>query len=295
VAPRLSADLRRELYRRLTGRPGLVSYLRARKYDRRELVREWAGQRNERELLEQVRAGRDVCWIEGDDPEPLVTVVIPTYQRPDTIERSVESARAQTYERLEILVVGDHTDDRTAHILAAIGDARLRFVNLPHQGIYPAEPRLRRLVAGATPMNVGIDLAAGAWIAHCDDDDELVPDQVEVLLGDAKRRRLEMIYSRFQLIEYPAPEAEPGTAPEVHVVGSEPMRFGVVGRGTVLYSLGLRFMKYETECWRIRDPADWNLWKRMLLAGVRIGFNDAVTYRYHLQPGPPSMADGAVM
>jgi hypothetical protein len=38
-------------------------------------------------------------------------------------------------------------------------------------------------------MNVGIDLAAGAWLANCDDDDEWLPSHVEVLLGDAKRRR----------------------------------------------------------------------------------------------------------
>ena len=286
MGPRLNADLRWKLYRRLARWPGLVSYLRARKYDRREFLREWLGQRNERELLEQVRAGRDVCWIEGDDePEPLVTVVIPTYHRPDTIERAVLSARAQTYERLEILVVGDRTDDQTAKILASIGDARLRFVNLPHQGLYPAEPRLRGLVSGSTPMNVGIDLAAGAWIVGCDDDDELLPHHVEVLLGDAKRRRLEMIYSRFEVVDYPPADSPPGSEPRVHIGGSEPMRFAVVARGAVLYSLGLRFMKYETECWRIRDPHDWNLWKRMLLAGVRTGFNETVTYRYHRQPG----------
>src|SRR5882724_9250821 len=161
MTPRPTAELRRKLYLRLTaGRPDLLSYLRARKHDRREFLREWLGQRNERELLERMRAGRDVCWIEGDDPEPLVTVVIPTYQRPDTIERAVQSARAQTYDRLEVLVIGDNTDDRTKKILAGIDDARLRFVNLPHQGIYPAEAPLRGLVSGSTPMNVGIDLAA---------------------------------------------------------------------------------------------------------------------------------------
>src|SRR5687768_793980 len=171
-----SGRLRSAVYREfVAGRPHLVSYVRARKEgtaDRREFLRDWLGQRNERELLEQVRAGRDVCWIEGDDPEPLVTVVIPTYRRPETIEQAVESARAQTYERLEILVVGDHTDDRTAQVLAGIRDVRLRFVNLPHQGIYVLEPGSRWLVAGATPMNAGIDLASGQWIANCDDDDE---------------------------------------------------------------------------------------------------------------------------
>jgi len=287
MGPPLRTDLRRWFYRRLAERPGLVSLLRARRYDRRQLLREWLGRHHERQLLAQVRAGRDVCWTEEDhEAEPLVTVVIPTYRRPDTIERAVKSAQAQSYERLEILVVGDHTDERTAEILATIGDPRLRFVNLAHQGIYPADPRLRRMVAGATPMNVGIDLAGGAWIANCDDDDELLPGHVETLLADAKRRRLEMVYSRFEVIEYPPPDAAPGTPPTVCVLGDEPIRLGVVARGTVLYSMGLRFMKYDTECWRVRDPADWNLWKRMQLAGVRIGFNEAVTYRYHLVSAP---------
>jgi hypothetical protein len=191
---------------------------------------------------------------------------------------------------LDILVVGDHTDDQTAEILASIHDGRLRFVNLPHQGVYPTESRRRWLVYGATPMNVGIDLAAGTWITHCDDDDEMLPDHVETLLADVKRRRLEMVYSRYELIDYPAPEAAPGTEPTVAILGSEPIRHGVVARGTVLYSLGLRFMKYSTECWRIGEPQDWNLWKRMQIAGVRIGFNEATTYRYHRQVGKASTA-----
>ena len=288
MAPSLvSARLRRKFFLRLVAkRPGVVSYLRARKHDRCEFLREWLGQRNEREMLQWMRAGRDVCWIEDDlELEPLVTVVIPTFHRPDTIERAVESGRAQTYQRLEILVVGDHTDDRTAEIVTSIADPRLRFVNLGHRGIYPAEALHRWMVAGSLPANVGIDLARGAWITSCDDDDEMLPNHVEVLLGDAKRRRLEMVYSRTEVIDYPAKSASIGPTSASHIIGEEPLRWANVARGAVLYSMGLRFMKHETECWRIHDPFDWNLWKRMQLAGVRIGFNEAVTYRYHRQLG----------
>jgi hypothetical protein len=98
------------------------------------------------------------------------------------------------------------------------------------------------------------------------------------------------VYSRFEMIDHPPPDAAPGTPPTVTVVGSEPIRLGAVARGTVLYSLGLRFMKYSTECWRLGEPQDWNLWKRMQLAGVRMGFNEAVTYRYHRQPQPGTAA-----
>jgi hypothetical protein len=48
----------------------------------------------------------------------------------------------------------------------------------------------------------------------------------------------------------------------------------------VLYSAALRFMAYRGSSWRRRQPFDWNLWSRMARAGVRMGFLDAVTYRY---------------
>ncbi len=270
-----NTNLKQDLYRKLVAdRRWMSSFYRAYTYDWREFVGERLATRNDREMLEKVRAGRDVCWTEGDELEPLVSIVIPTFRRPDAIRRAVDAARAQTYERVEIIVVGDHTDEQSAEIVTGIDDDRVRFFNLPYQGLYPDAGTARWQVAGATPMNVGIDLASGAWIANCDDDDELLPKHVEVLLGDAKRRRLEMIYGRFEAVE------RDGDA-SVEIGGSEPLQRGAVARGTVLYSLGLRFMKYNTQSWRIREPADWNLWKRMQMAGVKIGFNETVTYRYY--------------
>ena len=68
MGPPLRTDLRRRLYRRLAEHPGLVSFLRARRYDRPQFLREWFGRRNERQLLDQVRSGRDdrVAWTAGD-------------------------------------------------------------------------------------------------------------------------------------------------------------------------------------------------------------------------------------
>jgi glycosyltransferase involved in cell wall biosynthesis len=132
----------------------------------------------------------------------------------------------------------------------------------------------RWMVAGAVPMNVGLALARGAWIAPCDDDDELSPDHVEVLLGAARARRLEMVYSK----------ARRETAPGAWgVVGSEPLRHGRITHGSVLYSLGLRFMRHGATSWKLNEPSDWNLWKRMRRIGVRIGFLDRVTYTHYLE------------
>jgi hypothetical protein len=180
---------------------------------------------------------------------------------------------AQTYERLEILVVGDHCDEPTARAVRSVADSRVRFVNLPTRGIYPTSPTPRRKVAGAHPMNAARYLAEGAWIAPCDDDDELTPDHVEVLLAAALAGRHEMVFSKATFEETPG---------QWRQVGSLPLRMGEISHGSVLLSSGLRFMTHSETCWKIREPSDWNLWKRMQRIGVRIGFCDRVTYTLNL-------------
>jgi len=229
-------------------------------------------------MLALVRKGRDVCWVEPEgEMEPLVTVAIPTFERPELIERAIASAQAQTYERLDILVVGDHTDSRSERLVRSVidSDPRVRFVNLPRQGSYPSDARSRWLVSGTAPMNVALDLADGAWLVNCDDDDELLTTHVSAHLAFAKQERKEFVYSRWENVL----PSDAGSGPSIG--GRELLRSGSVARGAVLYSTGLAFMRYESECWRIRDPHDWNLWKRMQIAGVKIGFLPEVTYRYY--------------
>ena len=241
-----------------------------------ERMREQGEAAEERRLLHIARGGRDVCWLEPDgDDEPLVTVRIATYNRGQMIvDRAIASALAQTYERLEILVVGDHCDAATERAVRSVGDPRLRFVNLPQRGTYPEHRMHRWMVAGSAPMNAALALAEGAWLAPCDDDDELTPDHVEVLLGEAKRRRLEMIWSRARC------EVQPG---QWTVIGSEPLAHAQISHGSVMYSLGLRFFRHSNTCWKLEEPGDWNLWRRMRDAGVRTGFVDRVTYTHYLE------------
>jgi glycosyltransferase involved in cell wall biosynthesis len=237
-------------------------------------IRERLESREEQRLLAMARGEREVCWVEGTEPEPLVTVRIATFnQGPLVVERAIDSARAQTYPRLEILVIGDNCDEDTARAVESVDDARVRFINLPTRGMYPSYRAHRRKVSGTHPMNAALILARGAWIAPCDDDDELTPDHVEVLLQAAKTRSLEMVYSKAKR------EFRPGNW---GVVGAEPLRMGEISHGTVLYSSGLRFLRYSNTSWRINEPHDWNLWKRMERIGVRIGFLDLVTYTQNL-------------
>ncbi len=240
-----------------------------------ELVRERMERIEERRLLELARGSNELCWEADDEPEPLVTVRIATYNRGQLVaDRAIASALRQSYEHIEILVVGDHCDEATEKAVKSVTDRRVRFVNLPVRGTYPTDPMFRWMVAGTAPMNAGLVLARGKWIAPCDDDDELTDDHVEVLLDHARRSRLEMVWSKA--------EAEKSVG-VWNVIGAEPLAGGDISHGTVLYSSHLRHFRHNISSWKLGEPADWNLWRRMERAGVIMGFCPRVTYRHYLE------------
>jgi glycosyltransferase involved in cell wall biosynthesis len=240
-----------------------------------ETVRTRLAAGDERRLLAHARGGDDVCWARTDEAEPLVTIRIATYNRgPLVAERAIASAVRQTYQRLEILVIGDHCDEATERAVLGVNDPRVRFVNLAERGVYPTEPRLRWMVAGSAPFNAGLTLAQGSWIVPCDDDDEITDDHVEVLLAEARRRRLEFVWSKATM------EVESGQWSEV---GRAPLALNHITHGSILYAGGLRFFRHNENSWKLAEPGDWNLWRRMQSAGVRMGFLDQVTYKHYLE------------
>lgn len=95
-----------------------------------------------------------------------VSVIIPTRHRPDLVGTAVRSALRQDFANLEVLVIIDGDDPRTAHALRAITDPRLRILDLAI-GIGAAEAR-----------NIGVHEAHGEWIAFLDDDDEWLPHKL---------------------------------------------------------------------------------------------------------------------
>jgi glycosyltransferase involved in cell wall biosynthesis len=108
---------------------------------------------------------------------PDVSVVIPTWNRPDLVIRAARSALAQTFDAIEVIVVVDGPGDETPAALAEIGDDRLRVVVLPAKGGAP------------NARNSGVQRARGAWTALLDDDDEWLPAKLETQMRLAKGAR----------------------------------------------------------------------------------------------------------
>jgi hypothetical protein len=169
-------------------------------------------------------------------------------------------------------VVGDHATPETLEAIHGVTDPRVRFEDLPVRSPYPDDPEQAWMCVGTRPYNRGVELARGSWIVPGADDDEMLPDHVATLLKVALEYRLEMVYGD-SLMETPDGEW--------FRLGAWPPAHGGLGAGAVLYAKALDFLTLDEACWRDDEPNDWNLWRRMIEAGVRIGHVEQIVFRHY--------------
>jgi glycosyltransferase involved in cell wall biosynthesis len=100
-------------------------------------------------------------------PEPLVSVIVATFNRGPFLERCLRSILDQTYRRVECVVVDGASRDQSLDILKRLSaeDPRVRFVSEPDEGEVYA-------------VNKGLDLARGEIVGFQASDDFYVPDAV---------------------------------------------------------------------------------------------------------------------
>ena len=147
---------------------------------------------------------------------PLVTVIIPTYNRSQWLPVSVESVRNQTLQDWELLIVDDGSTDDTHAVVTSrwAADGRIHYVKNSHG----------RGQCGA--RNCGIELARGRYIAYLDSDDEWEPFhlhdmvayledpsvEVDVMTANPLRRRRDTgdVYHYDELDETAVPHVKRG-------------------------------------------------------------------------------------
>lgn len=122
--------------------------------------------------------------------EILISVVIPTYSRNNTLKRAIGSVLCQTYENIEVIVVDDNPADSewrssTASIIQEYTDPRLKYI------------QNERNMGGGLTRNEGIKASKGEYIAFLDDDDEFLPERLEKQLNvflERNNDKLALVY-----------------------------------------------------------------------------------------------------
>lgn len=118
------------------------------------------------------------------DENPLVTVIMVTFNRADYLKRSITSYLNQTFTNSELLIVDDGSNDKTFGVIKDFMDEHKNIRYLRHSN--------RRI---SLSKNAGIKAAAGKYIAFLDSDDEYRPDFLE------KRVRFMQTHPNIDMIE----------------------------------------------------------------------------------------------
>lgn len=102
-----------------------------------------------------------------EDYHPLVSIVIPVYNGSNYMREAIDSALAQTYDNIEVIVVNDGSNDggATEEIALSYGD-RIRYFSKPNGGV-------------ATALNLGIKEMRGEYFSWLSHDDMYKPEKVE--------------------------------------------------------------------------------------------------------------------
>jgi glycosyltransferase involved in cell wall biosynthesis len=107
--------------------------------------------------------------------EPLVSVVIPTYNRTHQTFAAVESVLAQTYRHLEVIVVDDGSNDGSREVVKQFADKK---VSQGYRVIFLSQPNR----GAGNARNTGIAKARGEYVAFLDSDDVWFPSKLEIQL-----------------------------------------------------------------------------------------------------------------
>jgi len=212
---------------------------------------------------------------------PLLTVIVPTRDRPEQLERALQSLQRQTWHPLEVVIVDDASTGSSTDAIAT---------TFTHRGLRIRLHRRDSRGGPAVTRNDGLILADGDYVSFLDDDDTLAPNAIEVAMTWLSEHPAALACSSWHQVIHSTSRAEVFRGPTrcdskvLRWYNSIGILFGVFSRSTA--GDVLRFDPELQAC------EDWDLWLR--LAEIQpIAVLPAPLYAYHQHTSARvSRADG---
>lgn len=98
---------------------------------------------------------------------PLISVIIPTYNRAQSLSSAIQSVLEQTFENWELIIVDDGSTDFTSELVSShLSDSRISYFNQENSGVSAAR-------------NFGVKMSKSEWLVFLDSDDTLTSDALD--------------------------------------------------------------------------------------------------------------------
>ncbi len=123
------------------------------------------------------------------DMRPFFSIIMPVHNRASLVGRALHSCLAQSFADFEVIVVDDGSSDGSVGAVRAICDPRIRLlIHDQNMGRCPAR-------------NTAMAAALGEWFVFLDSDDELLPEALQVIYGDAVSAPPDLVGLRYASID----------------------------------------------------------------------------------------------
>jgi glycosyltransferase involved in cell wall biosynthesis len=174
-----------------------------------------------------------------------VSVIVATYGRPQLLARALRSCTSQLLPPFEVIVV----HDGPKYMAQDAGYTTQMFFTDGHAGDW-----------GATPRQIGADMAWGDYVAYLDDDNQFLPEHLQTLAHLAERTHADFVFSN-----------------DSRGIGNGRPEFGHIDTSCILHRREL----LEKATWRPAGyAADWDLVERWLAVGATWAYSGQATVLY---------------
>jgi glycosyltransferase involved in cell wall biosynthesis len=139
--------------------------------------------------------------------QPDVSIILPTFNRVDYLERSINSVLIQTFTNWELLIIDDGSSDSTFSLVNKflLKDERIRFSKHKNVGL-------------PITLNIGINSACGKFITFLGSDDEYLPEHLQLRISEIEKgQNLDCLFGGVEIIGNPFVKDKNDSLKEVHI------------------------------------------------------------------------------
>lgn len=191
----------------------------------------------------------------------LVSIITPVYNSERFIGETIKSILKQTYEKWELLIADDCSNDNTEEIIKQFSDPRIKYY------------RLEKNSGAAVARNEVLNKAQGSFVAFLDADDMWKPEKLEKQLNFMIKNQVGFSYTGYEIIRDSGNKVI--TVPKRLNYGSF-MRNTVIGTLTVMLN---REIVGEVRLVNVRKDHDSMTWAKLLREGnTAYGLNESLAY-----------------
>ncbi len=200
------------------------------------------------------------------EKERLISIIMAAYNAEKTISEAISSVLSQTYHKYELIVIDDHSTDKTLQVVKTFHDVRIKLIT-HSQNMGVTQSR-----------HDGVLMAKADWIAILDSDDLWMPEKLEMQVKYLETTRGDFIFTGTSFIHNNGSPVKWVQHVPSQIGYRKLLRHNVIPNSSTLIRKAL-FMKYEVLDDRVHE--DYACWLSMLRDGhIAYGIDKPLlTYR----------------